>query len=646
MKLILEHQGQRSERPLGQAPLGLGRAPENELCLPDPRISRQHCRLEPVPGGCWVVDLGSANGLTINGLRTPRGLLRPGDELLVGGARLTLIEEPEELPGSGTLLDAAEAQAASGLLRALEALAASDLTLAASGLLDGAIADLQAERGFVLVEAAALGDLCPGAEGRRCIAARQFDHSDIALPEGRLSAGVAEALFGQGRSVLSVDAASDARFSASTSVQELRLRALLAAPVRLGGGPAGPVVAALLLDHRLKPAAFGPEHEARLREFAGLFGLDLERRLARLAEAEQRRAAEELAAGREPAPSAAAPEGLRRSGRDYAPLVGRSAAMRAVFEKLDRIVDNDLPVQIQGESGTGKELVARAIHRHGPRSRGPFISENCAALPDSLLESELFGHARGAFTGADRAKKGLFVQAHGGTLFLDEIGDMSAEMQKKLLRVLQEGEVRPLGSDQVEKVDVRLLTASHRDLERMVASGEFRQDLFYRINVLSLRLPPLRERREDVPVLCRALQRRIAEELGRPAPRLPHEVLVALAEYSWPGNVRELENELRRLAVIAGEQVRLADLSARLFERAERAQSDAQAFGEVAGDLRTRVAEFEHRSILAALERHAGNKSRAAAELGLSRFALQRKLDKYAGLAGAGEADPEAAAEE
>jgi two-component system response regulator HupR/HoxA len=303
-------------------------------------------------------------------------------------------------------------------------------------------------------------------------------------------------------------------------------------------------------------------------------------------------------------------------------------------------------VQIQGESGTGKELVARAIHRHGLRARGPFISENCAALPDSLLESELFGHARGAFTGADRAKKGLLAQAHGGTLFLDEIGDMSAEMQKKLLRVLQEGEVRPVGSDQVEKVDVRLLTASHRDLERLVASGEFRQDLFYRINVLSLRLPPLRERREDVPILCRALQRRIADELGRPAPRLPHEVLVALAEYPWPGNVRELENELRRLAVVAGEQVRLADLSPRLFERAERAQAQAQAFGEVAGDLRTRVAEFEHRSILAALERHGGNKSRAAAELGLSRFALQRKLDKYAGLPGPAEGDPEAALED
>ncbi len=646
MKLIVEHQGQRSERTLGAGPLGLGRAPENELCLPDPRISRLHCRLEPVPEGCWVIDLGSANGVLLNGLRTQRGLLRPGDELLVGGARLTLVDEFAELPGSGTLLDGPPAESATELGRAIAALSAPDLALAAAGLLDGAIADLEAERGFVLLEAGSLGGLCPGQTERRCIAARQFDHSDIPLPEARLSAGVAEALFGQGRGVLSLDAANDPRFSASGSVQELRLRSLLAAPVRLGGRPAGPVVAALLLDHRLAPGAFDLEDLARLGEFAGLFGLDLERRLARLAEAEQRRAAEELLAGREPTLVPAALESARRPGRDYAPLVGRSAAMRAVFAQLDRIVDNDLPVQIQGESGTGKELVARAIHRHGLRARGPFISENCAALPDSLLESELFGHARGAFTGADRAKKGLLAQAHGGTLFLDEIGDMSAEMQKKLLRVLQEGEVRPVGSDQVEKVDVRLLTASHRDLERLVASGEFRQDLFYRINVLSLRLPPLRERREDVPILCRALQRRIADELGRPAPRLPHEVLVALAEYPWPGNVRELENELRRLAVVAGEQVRLADLSPRLFERAERAQAQAQAFGEVAGDLRTRVAEFEHRSILAALERHGGNKSRAAAELGLSRFALQRKLDKYAGLPGPAEGDPEAALED
>jgi transcriptional regulator with GAF, ATPase, and Fis domain len=632
MKLIVEHSGQRSERRLGLAPLGLGRAPENEICVPDPRISRQHCRLEPAENGCWVVDLGSANGVLLNGERAERGFLRPGDELLVGGARLTLEPEAEAdlLVGSGTLLDGEEIQA--GALpqarRALAELRQADLSRAVVGFLDAAIRGLSAERGFLIVEGGEFLGLTPSGEARRCLAARQFDQSDIALPEARLSAAIAETLFVHGRPVLSLDASSDARFRASVSVQELKLRALIAAPVRVGER----IVAALLLDNRLQKGAFDDEALARLALLADILGLDFERRQAEASLAEERRRSADLLAGREVQPTVAWADSPRRSGRDYAPLVGRSAAMRLVFEQLDRIVDHDLPVLIQGESGTGKELIARAIHRHGSRARGPFVSENCAALPDSLLESELFGHARGAFTGADRAKKGLIAQAHGGTLFLDEIGDMSTEMQKKLLRVLQEGELRPVGSDQVERVDVRLLTASHKDLERLVASGDFRQDLYYRINVLNLRLPPLRERREDVPLLCRALQKRIASEIGRTAPRLPHEVLVALSEYTWPGNVRELENELRRLLVVAEEQVRLQDLSPRIVARAERAQLEDQAFGEIKGDLRTRVAEFEHRSILAALERHANNKSRAAAELGLSRFALQRKLDKYNGI--------------
>jgi two-component system response regulator HupR/HoxA len=273
--------------------------------------------------------------------------------------------------------------------------------------------------------------------------------------------------------------------------------------------------------------------------------------------------------------------------------------------------------------------VARAIHTNGARRDKPFISENCAALPDSLLESELFGHARGAFTGADRAKKGLIEQADGGTLCLDEIGDMSPEMQKKLLRVLQEGELRPLGSDRRVEVDVRLVAASHRDLSAMVREGTFREDLFYRVNVLSLALPRLRDRRDDVPLLARELLARAAREMRRELPVLTHEVLATLAAYPWPGNVRELDNELRRALVATdGTSIRLEHLSphVREGEPAGEAPTELPAVG---GDLRAAVAAFERRAILEALERHEGNKSRAAAELGISRFALQRKLDKH-----------------
>jgi two-component system response regulator HupR/HoxA len=259
------------------------------------------------------------------------------------------------------------------------------------------------------------------------------------------------------------------------------------------------------------------------------------------------------------------------------------------------------------------------------------VVENCAALPDTLLESELFGHTRGAFTGADRAKKGLIEQAHGGTLFLDEIGDMSREMQKKLLRVLQEGEVRPLGSNQRVQVDVRLLAASHRDLDEMVRLGEFREDLFYRINVLTLGLPPLRERRGDIPLLAETFFARAAREAGRALPIVTHEVMAVLAAYDWPGNVRELENETRRALILADETVRLEHLSPSILKGASGAEVGAagQATPPVIGDLRAAVASFERRAIDDALTRAAGNKSRAAKELGISRFALQRKLDKY-----------------
>ncbi|MHC4891873.1 MAG: sigma 54-interacting transcriptional regulator, partial [Planctomycetota bacterium] len=224
-------------------------------------------------------------------------------------------------------------------------------------------------------------------------------------------------------------------------------------------------------------------------------------------------------------------------------------------------------------------------------------------------------------------------QADGGTLFLDEIGDMSPEMQKKLLRVLQEGELRPLGSDRRVTVDVRLVAASHRDLAAMVRNGEFREDLFYRVNVLSLALPALRERREDIPLLARELMARAAREMRREVPVLPHEVLASLAVHHWPGNVRELDNELRRALLVAEEgAVRIEHLSKDVRETQGRS-AGGEELPAVDGDLRAAVANFERRAIQSALDRHDGNKSRAAAELGISRFALQRKLDKYGGAA-------------
>ncbi|MFO0981033.1 MAG: sigma 54-interacting transcriptional regulator [Planctomycetota bacterium] len=243
-----------------------------------------------------------------------------------------------------------------------------------------------------------------------------------------------------------------------------------------------------------------------------------------------------------PTDAAAAPLDRER----YAEIIGSSPAMLRVFAMLDKVAAANIPILIQGESGTGKELIAHAIHKGSPRAARAFVAENCAAVPETLLESELFGYKRGAFTGADREKKGLFEVAHGGTLFLDEIGDMSLGMQKKLLRALQDGEIRPVGGKEALHVDVRVVSASNKVLRNMVEKGTFREDLFYRLNTITIELPPLRERKEDIPLLADSFIARVAREMGIAKPDVTRGALEALARHNWPGNVRELENEIRR----------------------------------------------------------------------------------------------------
>jgi transcriptional regulator with GAF, ATPase, and Fis domain len=240
-------------------------------------------------------------------------------------------------------------------------------------------------------------------------------------------------------------------------------------------------------------------------------------------------------------------------------MVGDSLAMRKVFDLLERVAPSDVSVLVQGETGTGKELVARALHDFGPRKKKPFLAENCAAVPPNLLESELFGHKRGSFTGAVADRLGHFVAANGGTVFLDEIGDMPLAMQSKLLRVLQEGEVRPVGSNTVTHVDVRVVGASNKDLAAMCKAGTFREDLYFRLNVIKIELPPLRDRAGDVRHLVRFYLKRISQELGRPI-TIDATALAALERYRWPGNVRELDNVIRRAAVFARGAISLAEL--------------------------------------------------------------------------------------
>lgn len=241
-------------------------------------------------------------------------------------------------------------------------------------------------------------------------------------------------------------------------------------------------------------------------------------------------------------------------------IVGTSGAMQKVYELLEKVMPSSYPVLIQGESGTGKELIARALHKYGPRKDRPFVSDNCAAIPETLLESELFGHRKGAFTGAVGDRKGHFETAHTGTIFLDEIGDMSGAMQTKMLRVLQDGEVRPVGGDKVLHVDVRVIAASNKDLRELVSKKLFREDLFFRLNVITMTLPPLRDRKEDVPLLASYFLKRACADAKREIVMTPAS-LKALQKYRWPGNVRQLENEIRRGVALCDDTIDVGDLS-------------------------------------------------------------------------------------
>jgi DNA-binding NtrC family response regulator len=303
-------------------------------------------------------------------------------------------------------------------------------------------------------------------------------------------------------------------------------------------------------------------------------------------------------------------------------LVGRSGAMLAVYKQIARACASDAPVLVTGETGTGKELVARAIHRHGPRSTRPFVPVNCGAVPEGLLESELFGHVRGAFTGAVADKRGLFEEARGGTLFLDEIGEMSPGLQVRLLRALESGEVRPVGSPRATSVDVRVIAATHRDLERAVREGTFRQDLFYRLHVFAVHVPPLRERREDVPLLASHFLSALASR-GRGAVSLTPAAVAALAAHDWPGNVRELENTLERLAVeVRGGAIDVTDLPPAFRERP--ASLEEPLFAGLPS-----LEEMEKRYLRHVLAAVKGNRSRAAEMLGIDRRTLYRMAERF-----------------
>lgn len=309
---------------------------------------------------------------------------------------------------------------------------------------------------------------------------------------------------------------------------------------------------------------------------------------------------------------------------NFAEIIGNSERLQEVFRLVEKVADTNAGVLIQGESGTGKELIARAIHFNSSRASKPFLAVNCGALPESLLESELFGHTKGSFTGATSDKKGLFRSASGGTLFLDEIGEMPLPLQVKLLRALQEHEVTPVGSAIPVKFDARIIAATNKNLENEVSDGNFREDLFYRLNIIEISLPPLRERREDIPLLAKHFAAKSARNLNSPEKHIQKEAMSALVNYKWQGNIRELENAIERASILSGDEIDVESLPPKIRSGAETAFETNDSEG-----LQPTLEEMERRYILEILASTYDDKTQAAQILGIDLSTLYRKLKRY-----------------
>jgi Nif-specific regulatory protein len=441
--------------------------------------------------------------------------------------------------------------------------------------------------------------------------------------------GIAGAVVRSGKCVRVDDVATDPRFYSGIDRQSgATTRNMICAPLNARQGRIG-VIQAI---NRRSDSHFTDEDLSFLEALSGSIAIAIENAqlYARIKDSEERLRAQVGALRRDLA---------RRD--QFAEIVGVSASMMDVFRLMESAAASPIVVLIEGETGTGKELVARGIHRASERSEGPFLAVNCAAVPDTLLESELFGHRRGAFTGATQDQRGMFEAANGGTIFLDEIGEMPATMQAKLLRVLQDGEITPIGDTRPRRVDVRVISATNKNLEQTVAEQRFREDLYYRLAAFPIRLPPLRERRDDIPLLADRFLTSAAERHRKRIAGLNPLALDLFLRFDWPGNVRELQNEIERAVALArdGETIGPEHLSPKLSPPGEpipeqmptgTADNRESAPGTNAtAPLREARSEFEARYIANVLRQHNRNVSRAARALGLSRVMLQKKMKLY-----------------
>ena len=615
----------------------IGRAPINEIELHEAHVSGEHARIVVGLESVLLEDLRSTNGTALvrNGERTvlseDTGLVSPvasGDVIELGGigdeaTRLlvTLGDEPEPVEVvavrpiaeiSGTT---ASNERNTNVLKALFAVqqavsAAADLDDVLVAIADGALELVPRATHATLVLRDDRG--APADSGFVPVMTR-VRGSDGRAHAPQTSVPITRSVFRkvlrERAAVLAADAPSES-FS-SESLLGASIKSTIGVPL----WKSDEIHGVLQVDNRDAPAMFDTADVDSLGVLSATASLAVAnaRLIARLSAAEEQLKKENsFLKGRERA----------RSGE--VEIIGESRAMKELVRQLDKVVDTRVTVLVEGETGSGKELIASALHYRSRRRDKLFVAQNCAAMPENLLESELFGHKRGAFTGATDEKKGLFEIADGGTLFLDEVTEMPTSLQAKLLRVLQEGEIRPVGATNTKHVSVRVVAACNRNLEQEVSAGRFREDLYYRLKVFPIRVPPLRERRDDIPLLVTHFIARYTREIGKPLAGLAQEATELLVSYDWPGNVRELENEIQRIVIQAdpGGFVTRELLSPRV-RKVEGIVGHAVS---ARGTLKEMVEQVEKYFLIEALREHGNNKTSAAKALGITREGLHKKL--------------------
>jgi Nif-specific regulatory protein len=566
--------------------LRIGRDTEMELVLTDSKVSRHHATIVRDDSGWILVDAESRHGTFLNGERITRHPLHDGDQLQIGSTLLRF-EQANDTSAMALRIVTTDQPRPDERLRVFYQLAE-----ATAAIDDGDAALRRALAAIVAVLGCDRGVIALGDQLRTLRRAAEFQARDLVI--GRV---VIDAVLSRGESILLRDSEL-----AGLTFDRQGVRSAMAAPLRIRDRTLGLVY----VDDRGRSDRFEPDDlellvaVARLAAVIVDVSVRYERAVALVEVAQQERVAPEL--------------------------IGKCTGILHVRREVERFAATELPIHLAGESGVGKELVARAVHAMSPRSAGTFVAVNCAALPDSLLESELFGHVRGAFTGADKARRGKLALADRGTLFLDEVADLSLAAQAKLLRVLEDGEVVPVGSEQSARVDLRVVSASHKDLLRAVHDGRFREDLYYRLVGAEIAIPPLRERGDDVIELAETFLARIRHKRAAPG-RFSSDAIAAMRSYRWPGNVRELRHAVERAAAIAtGDAIEAADLALR--------PSTAAAVDDLAsGSLASRFAALaaaERRFAEEAMARAGGNVSEAARLLGITRIMLKRRLDRFA----------------